>query len=150
MNNQEIKADAGKLRLTLVPLQIIREIAKVRMFGIQKYKEKESWKSVEEGRYRDAMFRHMLLYLEDPYGLDEESGLPHLAHLCCNAAFLCELQKDKYKENKLDLSEFSMVKPTKVKKKNTIDLDGFDWSKGDFVSDSFKEYVKKIVEKENK
>lgn len=97
MNNQDIKADNGKPRVTLVPLQIIRDIARVREFGLQKYKEKESWKSVEPERYRDALLRHCLLYIEDPLGLDEESGLPHLWHLACNVAFLCELQKGEYK-----------------------------------------------------
>lgn len=31
------KADSGKLRLTLVPRQIIRDIANVRMYGTAKY-----------------------------------------------------------------------------------------------------------------
>jgi len=96
MNNQDIKADNGKPRVTLVPLQIIRDIARVREFGLQKYKEKESWKSVEPERYRDALLRHCMLYIENPFGLDEESGLPHLWHLACNVAFLCELQKGQY------------------------------------------------------
>ena len=97
-NNQEIKADGGKPRVSLVPLQIIRDIARIREFGLKKYGSKESWKSVEPERYRDALFRHCLLYIEDPFGLDEESGLPHLWHLACNVAFLCELQKGQYKE----------------------------------------------------
>ena len=129
--NQEIKSDAGKLRLTLVPLEIIRNIASIRMFGIQKYKEKESWKSVEPERYRDAMFRHMLLYLEDPFGVDEESGLPHLWHLACNVAFLCELQKGQYKDNKLDLNDFKKVIEKDII--SSVDADGFDWEKGDYV-----------------
>lgn len=92
MHNQEAKADRGKLQLTLVPRQIIREIAKVRMYGTKKYKDPDNWKRVEVERYRDAAFRHFLAYLDDPYSIDEESGLPHLSHLACNIAFLCELQ----------------------------------------------------------
>lgn len=95
MYNQEAKADKGKLQLTLVPRQIIREIAKVRMYGTQKYKDPDNWKRVEVERYRDAAFRHFLAYLDDPYSIDEESGLPHLSHLACNIAFLCELQSPK-------------------------------------------------------
>ena len=93
-NNQDPKADKGKLRLTLVPLQIIREIAKVRMFGVAKYPKTgvEGWKSIEIQRIRDAAFRHFIAYLEDPAGLDEESGLPHLSHLACNISFLCEME----------------------------------------------------------
>lgn len=92
MNDQSIKRDAGKLELTQVPRQIIREIAKIRQFGNAKYGDSESWRRVEPQRYRDAMFRHLLAYLDDPKGVDEESGLPHLSHLACNVSFLCEME----------------------------------------------------------
>lgn len=91
--DQTIKADAGKLRLSLVPRQIIYDIAKVREYGVSKYGDNESWKRVEIQRYRDAAYRHFLRYLDEPDGVDDESGLPHLAHLACNIAFLCELEK---------------------------------------------------------
>ena len=88
------KDDKGKLQLTLVPRQIIKDIAAVRMFGTEKYKDPENWKTVEIERYRDAAFRHFLAYLDNPKGLDAESGLPHLAHLACNIAFLCEVERN--------------------------------------------------------
>ena len=94
LNDQSIKADAGKEQLTLVPRGIIREIAKIRGYGVQKYGTSESWRSVHPSRYRDAAFRHFLAYLDDPRGVDEESGLPHLSHLACNVAFLIELDKE--------------------------------------------------------
>ena len=90
---KEAKFDSGKPKLSLVPCEIIRAIAKVREFGVKKYKDPDNWKQVEAERYRDAMYRHLLLYIEDPSGIDEESGLPHLWHLACNVAFLCELEK---------------------------------------------------------
>ena len=92
MNDQTAKADAGKLQLTLVPRQIIKDIAEVRMYGNAKYGDPDNWKQVEPGRYRDAAFRHFLAYLEDPKGVDEESGISHLKHLACNVAFLCEME----------------------------------------------------------
>ena len=92
MNNQEAKADAGKLELDLVPRQIIRDIAAVRAYGTEKYHGPDNWKRVEKRRYVNAMLRHTLAYLDDPDGVDEESGLPHLWHLACNVAFLCEMQ----------------------------------------------------------
>ena len=92
---QEAKADAGKLPLTYVPRQIIWDIAAVRKFGTEKYKDPENWRRVEIERYRDAAFRHFLRYLDDPKGLDEESGLSHLAHCACNISFLCEMEKQK-------------------------------------------------------
>lgn len=90
----EAKFDTGKPKLTLVPRQIIFDIARVREYGVQKYKDPDNWKKVEIERYRDAAFRHFMAYLDDPYGVDAESGLLHLSHLACNIAFLCELQKE--------------------------------------------------------
>ena len=98
--DQEIKADKGKPQCRLVPSEIIRNIAVIREYGLKKYKCKESWKSVSIERYQDAMYRHLLAYIEDPTGVDEESGLPHLWHLACNVAFLCDLHKNDFEMNK--------------------------------------------------
>lgn len=98
MTDQTAKKDAGKLQLSLVPRQIIREIAKIRMYGNEKYGDPDNWKNVEPERYRDAAFRHFLAYLDDPGGVDKESGLPHLSHLACNIAFLIEMEKQNEEE----------------------------------------------------
>lgn len=92
-NNRGAKADFGKPQLTLVPRAILPAIARVREYGTKKYGDPDNWKQVDRQRYRDAMFRHLLAYLDDPEGADEESGLPHLWHLACNVAFLCELEE---------------------------------------------------------
>lgn len=94
MNDQTIKADLGKPRLSLVPSQIIRDIARVREYGNEKYSDPDSWRRVEPQRYIDAAYRHMLAFVDNPNGNDEESGLPHLWHLACNVAFLCEMFKE--------------------------------------------------------
>ena len=93
--DQAVKADSGKPQLTLVPRQILFDIARVREYGTKKYGDPDNWKQVEIQRYRDAAFRHFMAYLDDPQGKDEESGLPHLAHLACNIAFLCEMEARK-------------------------------------------------------
>ena len=90
--NQQAKADDGKPRLTLVPRMIIWAIAAIRAYGNKKYGDPENWRSVEIERYRDAAYRHFLHYLDDPKGVDRESGLPHLWHHACNIAFLIELE----------------------------------------------------------
>lgn len=92
MTNQTAKRDAGKPRLTLVPHQIIYDIARVREYGNLVHLDPDNWRTVEIVRFRDAMYRHMLDYLNEPKGLDKESGLTHLAHLACNVAFLCEME----------------------------------------------------------
>lgn len=91
---QTAKADAGKPKLSLVPSQIIYDIAEVREYGNRKYGDPDNWKTVEKERYRDAAYRHFLAYLKDPNGVDEESGIKHLKHLACNIAFLCEMEDE--------------------------------------------------------
>ena len=91
--NQKAKADAGKIDLTLVPRQIIWDIGEVREYGNKKYHSPDNWKQVEIERYRAAAFRHFLAYLENPKGVDAESGIEHYKHLACNIAFICEMEK---------------------------------------------------------
>lgn len=94
-NPQDAKQDADKPRLTLVPMSIVWDIAKVREFAVtHKYKDPDNWKTVAPERYREAAFRHFLRYLDDPQGVDEESGLPHRWHLETNLAFLAALEGD--------------------------------------------------------
>lgn len=92
--SQKAKADYGKEELTLVPRRIIHDICAIRMYGNKKYPEggPDNWKQVAIERYRNATFRHFLAYLDDPQGKDKESGFPHLWHLACNIAFLCEME----------------------------------------------------------
>lgn len=91
ISNQHAKADAGKPRPTLVPVSLIEAVAAVRMFGCAKYHDPDNWRQVEPQRYRDALYRHWLAYLKGEQ-CDQESGLPHLWHLACNAAFLIEME----------------------------------------------------------
>lgn len=97
-NSQDAKQDAGKPRLTLVPMSIVWDIAKVREYGCKKYPDGgvDNWRQVAPERYREAAFRHFLRYLDDPQGVDEESGLPHRWHLETNLAFLAALEGEKH------------------------------------------------------
>lgn len=88
------KDDKGKLRLSLVPCGIIRDIARVREYGIEKYHDPENWRKVELRRYIDAFYRHWLAFVEDNGAIDAESGLAHYMHCACNMAFICELMRE--------------------------------------------------------
>ena len=90
------KQDYGKAKLSLVPRRIIWDVAAIREYGNNKYPDggPDNWRSVEPERYRDAAYRHFLRYLDDPKSVDSESGLPHLWHLACNIAFLCEMEAE--------------------------------------------------------
>ena len=52
---------------------------------------------MEPKRYVDALYRHLLAYIEGNE-VDEESGLSHLAHMACNISFL--LDEEYLKEHK--------------------------------------------------
>lgn len=92
---QEAKFDNGKMRISIVPLQIVSDIAEVREYGIKKYNDPDNWKRVEIERYANALFRHFRAFLRDPRSVDAESGLAHYKHMACNMAFICELMKEK-------------------------------------------------------
>jgi hypothetical protein len=88
-----LKHDGGKLRLDLVPPELIEAVGAVMTHGAEKYGE-GSYRNVEPKRYRAALMRHICKWLKNPYGKDEDSGLPHLWHIACNVAFLLELDKE--------------------------------------------------------
>jgi len=88
---QEAKADAGKLQIHMVPMQIVRDCAEVRMYGTEKYGDENNWKKVELIRYIDAMLRHTLAFVEDIHSVDAESGIPHYKHAECNWSFISQL-----------------------------------------------------------
>jgi len=84
----------GSVDISLVPIEAISAIRAVRLFGVKKYKDPDNWKKVEPQRYIDALYRHLLAFVENRDAVDDESGLPHLWHIICNCAFLCELLKE--------------------------------------------------------
>lgn len=93
MEMRTAKADAGKLEIDLVPMQIVRDIAEVRMYGNKKYGDPDNWKTVELRRYVNALLRHTLAFANDINSVDEESGIPHYKHMACNMAFISEMME---------------------------------------------------------
>ena len=96
MNDQNAKRDSGKVEITLVPMEMVEAAAVVRMFGNAKYPQggANNWKQVDVERYRNALFRHLFKYLREPYGIDNESGLPHWYHVTCNVAFITQKEME--------------------------------------------------------
>lgn len=94
-DNQSLKADADKPRPSLVPPALVRGVDAIREYGCTKYHDPENWRKVEPQRYWDALLRHTLAAWEDWTAVDDESGMPHLWHIACNAAFLMSFMEDK-------------------------------------------------------
>ena len=87
-----MKSDNGKPKPTLCPAKIITAVARIRECRIKKYGDSDSWKDVEPQRHMDTASGRFVVYIKDPLGVDEDSGLPHLWHLVCNTAFLYKLE----------------------------------------------------------
>ena len=142
--DQSAKADKGKLELSLVNPELVKAVAEVRMYGTEKYGDSENWRKVEPKRYVDALYRHLLAYIEGNE-VDEESGLSHLAHMACNLSFL--LDKEYLKEHKCDMDikdysqrvmDFKLTKPidlSKVEKDTLIEVsdDEITWHRRYFA-----------------
>jgi len=120
--DQQAKADAGKPRLSLVPSELIRAVATVREYGNRKYGSPDNWRRVEVERYRDAAYRHLLDYIDDPDSVDQESGLPHLWHLACNVAFLCALEKTERREEPVGNQKWWYTLPALLAREEAVQV----------------------------
>ena len=87
-----LKYDTGKLRLDLLPPEAMNALGEVLTYGANKYGPNQ-WRGIEIERYEAALLRHWLAWKNGEQA-DAESGLPHLAHMLCNAAFMVALDKD--------------------------------------------------------
>jgi hypothetical protein len=81
-----IKETKDKLLWTLLPFKQLEYVVQVMMFGAKKY-SKDNWKHCNPEDYKEACMRHLTAFFNGEW-LDQESNLPHLAHLICNALFL--------------------------------------------------------------
>jgi len=86
-----VKYDNDKIKMELLPLRELREVARVLTYGAKKYAP-DNWKKVPDlkERYTGALLRHLTEYREGK-SFDPETGadqLLHIAQVACNALFL--------------------------------------------------------------
>lgn len=85
-------------RMDLLPYLSLMEIAKVYGFGAEKYAPHNWRKGYDWSLSFAALQRHLVLFWEGEE-LDEESGLPHLAHAGFHLLALLEFSnKERYKD----------------------------------------------------
>jgi hypothetical protein len=83
------KNDQGKWRPSLTYPSLMREVSKVRQYGIEKYGAPEDWLSTQQIRHYDAALRHIFAHMDGEM-LDPESKCLHLAHAITNLMFEIE------------------------------------------------------------
>lgn len=90
--NGAYKQTTGKAQWHLLHYPSIEQIVKVREYGVKKYGTEDGWQNVPRIDYLDASMRHLTAMMKGEEN-DSESGLPHAAHLACNAMFLMEVKE---------------------------------------------------------
>ena len=77
----------GKPKWSLVSWEALIPMVRVLEFGAEKYSAWNWTKGLKYTEVCESMLRHIYAFLnkEDD---DQESGLPHIGHILCNAMFL--------------------------------------------------------------
>lgn len=81
------KFDQDKVRLELLPPELMMEVGKILTFGAQKYADRNWELGMSWSRPYAALNRHMLAWWGGQ-DKDPETGESHLAHAGCCIAFL--------------------------------------------------------------
>lgn len=87
MNDTGTKHDNGKLRLELIPVEVLNAMARAFTYGANKYGDWNWSKGIAHSRLYGAAFRHMTAYFNGQ-DFDEESGNHHLDHALASLAML--------------------------------------------------------------
>lgn len=82
-----IKHDQDKVRMDLVPWDVVFEIAKILTFGARKYADRNWEKGFHWSRVYGALQRHLIMWFQGQ-DKDTETGRSHLAHAGCCLFFL--------------------------------------------------------------
>ncbi len=87
------KDDDGKPRWDLLPFAEVEEVVKVLTYGARRYGD-HNWRQVDnaQNRYLAAALRHISSHRQGAQ-LDDESGLPHLAHAIASLLFIMALER---------------------------------------------------------
>lgn len=96
------KDDGGKVRVELLPVGPLNDIAEILTFGANKYDDHNWRKGFKWSRLIGALLRHVFAWVGGQ-DKDPETGKSHLAHAGCCLLFLLEHERrglgedDRYK-----------------------------------------------------
>lgn len=100
-----IKFDGGKLRYELIPFAALEQAVAILTFGAEKYGA-NNWQNIPDGadRYLGSMLRHAAAHAKGEL-LDQDSGLPHIAHVITCGLFILHFLDDQLPDvSVIDLS----------------------------------------------
>lgn len=103
-SSQGTKHDQEKTRLDLLDAEFLEAVGLVLAFGAKKYAANNWRRGINICRLLGSLLRHIMALMRGE-DFDNESGLPHTAHIGCNAMFLHWTLKnrpdldDRYKGN---------------------------------------------------
>lgn len=86
------KDDTDKLPLYLLPFDALEDVARVLLFGANKYGERNWEQGMKRSRLIGAGLRHIFKWCMGEK-VDPETGLSHIAHAACNMLFLLAYEK---------------------------------------------------------
>jgi len=86
-----VKHDQGKVRMDLLPNDALLAVAQVLTMGAAKYGDRNWEEGIPASRLEAGLLRHLTQW-KMHQDKDSESGLPHLAHMACNALMLLALE----------------------------------------------------------
>lgn len=89
---QGLRFNSGKTRHDLTPSFAQEQYARVLTAGANKYGDNNWRKGMNWSKVVASMKRHLLAF-ESGEDFDTETGILHVAHIMCNAGFLCEYYK---------------------------------------------------------
>lgn len=86
-SDKALKFDQDKIRLELLPPELLTETGKILTFGAKKYADRNWELGMDWSRVYGALNRHLWTWWGGQ-NKDPESGESHLAHAACCIAFL--------------------------------------------------------------
>ena len=86
------KNDQGKLRMDLVPPDVIEAMATILTDGVEVYGERNWEKGMKWSRPYAALLRHVCAWWQGE-DTDPDSGRPHLWHALCCISFLVAYER---------------------------------------------------------
>lgn len=93
-----IKKDDGKVRMDLLPPELLFAVSDILAFGANKYADRNWEKGMKWGRVFGACMRHMWAWWGGEQN-DPETGKSHLWHAATNIAFLIAYEQRKVGED---------------------------------------------------